>query len=153
MKINIYIIEKKSKDKLYSPLIEHYIKISKNFAKIETFDIFTKDIQKAHDISAIASQMAYTKALNKFLTNGYNIALSPDSKLIDSFEFSNLIKDKSKINLFIGGAFGFEKDFVNKCNSSISFGKITMSHKLTKVVLLEQLFRALSILNNHPYHK
>ncbi len=97
--------------------------------------------------------MAYTKALNKFLTNGYNIALSPDSKLIDSFEFSNLIKDKSKINLFIGGAFGFEKDFVNKCNSSISFGKITMSHKLTKVVLLEQLFRALSILNNHPYHK
>ncbi len=150
MKINIYIVEKKSKDKLYSPLIEHYIKISKNFAKIETFDIFTKDIQKAHDISAIASQMAYTKALNKFLTNGYNIALSPDSKLIDSFEFSNIIKDKSKINLFIGGAFGFEKDFVNKCNSSISFGKITMSHKLTKVVLLEQLFRALSILNNHP---
>ncbi len=39
MKINIYIVEKKSKDKLYSPLIEHYIKISKNFAKIETFDI------------------------------------------------------------------------------------------------------------------
>ncbi len=66
MKINIYIVEKKSKDKLYSPLIEHYIKISKNFAKIETFDIFTKDIQKAHDISAIASQMAYTKHLINF---------------------------------------------------------------------------------------
>ncbi|NOZ89758.1 MAG: 23S rRNA (pseudouridine(1915)-N(3))-methyltransferase RlmH, partial [Epsilonproteobacteria bacterium] len=35
----------------------------------------------------------------------------------------------------------------------ISFGKITMSHKLTKVVLMEQIFRGLTILNNHPYHK
>ncbi len=153
MKINIYIIEKRSKDRIYSPLIEHYIKISKGFAKIEISYIFSKEIQRAHDISAKASQSAYTKALNRFLNGSYNIALDPNGKELDSFEFSTLFKDKSKINIFIGGAFGFEKDFVNKCNNTVSFGKITLSHKLTKVVLLEQIFRSLSILNNHPYHK
>jgi 23S rRNA (pseudouridine1915-N3)-methyltransferase len=153
IKINIYTIEKKSKDRLYSPLIEHYKKMLKGFAKVETFDIFSREIQKAHDISTQASQKSYTMTFNKFLSTGYNIALDPNSRLIDSYEFSDLFKNRGRVNLFIGGAFGLEKGFLDKCNSSISFGKITLSHKLTKVVLLEQIFRALSILNNHPYHK
>jgi len=153
MKINIYIIDKKSKDNLYAPLIEHYKKICKPFAKVEIFEIFTKDINKAHEISTEASQKSYTIALNKYLSRGYNIALDPNSKEVDSYLFSDLFKDKGVVNLFIGGAFGFERSFLSKCNKAISFGKITMSHKLTKVVLMEQIFRGLSILNNHPYHK
>jgi len=153
MKINIYIIEKKSKDNLYSPLIEHYKKITKPFAKVEIFEIFNKDIKKAHEISTDASQKSYTIALNRYLSGGYNIALDPNSQEVDSYDFSDLLKDRGVINLFIGGAFGFERGFLDKCEKSISFGKITMSHKLTKVVLLEQIFRGLTILNNHPYHK
>jgi len=153
MKINIYIIDKKSKDNLYSPLIEHYKKISKPFAKVEIFEIFTKDIKKAHEISTDASQKSYTITLNKYLSNGYNIALDPTSQEVNSYNFSDLLKDKGVVNLFIGGAFGFERGFLDKCEKSISFGKITMSHKLTKMVLLEQIFRGLTILNNHPYHK
>ena len=153
MKINIYIIDKKSKDQLYTPLIEHYKKVAKPFAKIELFEIFTKDITKAHEISTQASQKSYTLAFNKYLSNGYSIALSPRGKEIDSYKFSNFLKDRSVVNFFIGGAFGLESDFIKKCNNSISFGKITLSHKLTKVVLMEQIFRGLSIINNHPYHK
>jgi 23S rRNA (pseudouridine1915-N3)-methyltransferase len=153
MKINIYIIEKKSKDKLYTPLIEHYKKISKSFAKIEIFEIFTKDIAKAHDISTQASQNSYTIAFNKYLSKGYSIALDPKSHQVDSYEFSNLLKNKGIVNFFIGGAFGFERTFLTKCNKTISFGKITLSHKLTKVIVIEQIFRGLTILNNHPYHK
>ncbi|KIM09940.1 MAG: 50S rRNA methyltransferase [Sulfurovum sp. FS06-10] len=153
MKINIYIIDKKSKDKLYAPLIEHYIKIAKPFATVEVFELFTKEITKAHEISTEASQKAYTLALEKYLNTGYNIALNPDSKEVDSFVFSNLLKDKGVVNFFIGGAFGFERDFLEKCDTAISLGKITMSHKLAKVVLMEQVFRGLTILNNHPYHK
>ena len=153
MKINIYIIDKKSKDQLYAPLIEHYKKIAKPFAKVEIFEIFTKEISKAHEISTDASQKSYTLALNKHLLSGFNIALNPNSKEVNSYEFSNLFKDRGVVNLFIGGAFGFERDFLTKCNTSISLGKITMSHKLTKLVLMEQIFRGLTILNNHPYHK
>jgi len=153
MKINIYIVDKKSKDKLYAPLIEHYTKIAKPFAKVEVFEIFTKEITKAHDISAEASQKSYTVAFQKHLSSGYNIALDPSSKELNSFEFSNLLKDKGVVNFFIGGAYGLENAFLRQCNNDISLGKITLSHKLAKVVLMEQVFRGLTILNNHPYHK
>lgn len=153
MKINIYIADKKSKDKLYAPLIEHYTKIAKPFAKVEVFEIFTKEITKAHDISMEASQKSYTLAFEKYLNSGYTIALNPSSKELDSLEFSNFFKDRGVINFFIGGAFGLEETFLTQCNNDVSLGKITMSHKLAKVVLMEQIFRGLAILNNHPYHK
>jgi len=153
MKINIYIVDKKSKDKLYAPLIEHYIKIAKTFAKVEVFEIYTKEINKAHEISTEASQKSYTLALEAHLKGAYNVALDPASRELDSFDFSNIFKDRGVVNFFIGGAYGLESHFLGQCDKSISLGKITMSHKLAKVVLLEQIFRGLTILNNHPYHK
>ncbi len=153
MKINLFIIDKKSKDKLYAGLIEHYVKIAKPFAEVEVIEIFDKEIAKAHEISSEAAQKAYSKAMEKHMKNGINIALDPSSKEVDSHEFANLLKDSVTINFFIGGAYGFERDFLTKCNKRISFGKITLSHKLMKVVLLEQIFRGLTINNNHPYHK
>jgi len=153
MKINVIIIDKKGKDKLYAGLIEHYIKIAKPFAKVEVVELFDKDITKTHDISPQAAQRSYTKALEKYLSSGVNIALDPSSKEVDSHDFAKLLKDRVTVNFFIGGAYGFERDFLSKCNNAISFGKITLSHKLVKVVLLEQIFRGLTINNNHPYHK
>lgn len=153
MKINVFIIDKKGKDSLYSGLIEHYKKISKPFAKVEVIEVFDKEIAKAQDVSPQAAQKAYTKALEKYLDSGINIALDPSSKEVDSHEFANLLKDSLQVNLFIGGAYGFERGFIDKCNNAISFGRITLSHKLVKVVLMEQVFRGLTINNNHPYHK
>jgi len=153
MKINIIIIDKKGKDNLYAGLVEHYKKISKPFAKVEVIEVFDKEIAKAQDISPQTAQKSYTKALEKYMESSINIALDPSSKEVDSHEFANLLKDSAQINLFIGGAYGFERDFLTKCNKAISFGKITLSHKLVKVVLMEQVFRGLTINNNHPYHK
>ncbi len=153
MKINVIIIDKKGKDQLYSGLIEHYKKISKPFAKVEVIEVFNKEISKAQEISPEAAQKSYTKALEKYMQSSINIALDPSSKEVNSHEFANLLKNSVQVNLFIGGAYGFERDFLDKCNNAISFGKITLSHKLVKVVLLEQVFRGLTINNNHPYHK
>lgn len=153
MKINVIVIDKKGKDPLYTPLIEHYKKIAKPFAQVEVIELFDKEIAKAQNISSDAAQKSYTKALEKYLGSGVNIALDPSSKEINSYEFAKLLKDSVNINLYIGGAYGFERDFLSKCNNAISFGKITLSHKLVKVVLLEQIFRGLTINNNHPYHK
>lgn len=153
MKIHLIIIDKKGKDNLYAPLVEHYKKITKPFAKVEVIECFDKDITKAQDISPQAAQQSYTKALSRYLSSGYNIALDPSSKQVDSFEFANLLKDRAVINLYIGGAYGFEESFLTQCNSVVSFGKITLSHKLVKMVLMEQIFRGLAINHNHPYHK
>jgi len=154
MKINILIIDKKSKEKIYTPLIEHYQKIIKPFATLEIIELFDKSITKAQESSPELAQRAYASTFERYINSqAYHIALDPASKEVDSYEFANLLKDHSTINLYIGGAYGHEKNFLNQCNKSISFGKITLSHKLVKVVLLEQIFRGLSINNNHPYHK
>jgi len=153
MKINVIIVDKKGKDRLYVPLVEHYKKIAAPFAKVEVLELFGKEIAKAQDISPAAAQSSYSRAFAKYLPTGYNIALDPSSKEVDSHDFSKLLKDRGVVNFYIGGAYGLEEGFLSKCNKTVSFGKITLSHKLVKVVLLEQIFRGLTILHNHPYHK
>jgi len=153
MKIHIYVIDKKGKKDLYAPLLEHYQKSCKQFAQVEIHEIFSKEIAKAHDISAAAAQQQYGLALERYLSKGYSVVLDPASKEVDSHAFSKLFKNRGVVNFFIGGAYGFERDFVTKSNIAVSLGKITLSHKLVKVVLMEQIFRGLAILHHHPYHK
>jgi 23S rRNA (pseudouridine1915-N3)-methyltransferase len=153
MKINVIVIDKKSKDHLYAPLIEHYQKMIRTFAKIEIIELFDKEIAKEQDISSDTAKKSYSKAFNNYLTGGYNVALDPSSKELDSLEFAKMLKDKHMVNFYIGGAYGLEDTFLTQCNQAVSLGKITLSHKLVKVVLLEQIFRGLSINYNHPYHK
>jgi len=152
MKINIVSIAKKEKS-IYDPLYKELTKMISRFAKVEDIELFSKDVAKSHTISQKASQEAYTRALEPYLTKDYCVILHPDGKLIDSFEFSKLLNDKMSIKFLIGGAYGFENDFLNKGDSVISLGKLTMSHKVAKAVLLEQIYRGFSILSNHPYHK
>ena len=153
MKINLYIIDKRSKKDLYAPLLEHYQKSCRQFAKVEIHEIFNKEIAKAHEISAAAAQKQYALTLERYMTEGFSVVLDPASREVDSHEFADLLKDRGVVNFFIGGAYGFSRDFVAQSNSAVSFGKITLSHKLAKVVLMEQIFRGLTILHNHPYHK
>ncbi len=123
------------------------------FAKCEDVEIFPKDVAKAHTVSADAAQAAYTKALIPYIDKSYKVVLHPEGRLLDSFEFSKLLSDKIAVKFFIGGAYGFEEAFLKQCDQQISLGRLTMSHKIAKAVLLEQIYRGFSILNNHPYHK
>ena len=153
MKVNIYIVDKKGKKELYEPLVEHYRKLCRPWAQVEVHEIFTKEIARAQEQNAEAAQRSYTQALDRYRGSGYDVVLDPEGKTVSSHEFADLLKDRAVINFYIGGAYGFERSFVGTSNKSISFGRITLSHKLVKVVLMEQIFRGLSILHNHPYHK
>jgi len=152
LKIDIVSIAKKEKT-IYDPLYKELKKMISRFAKVEEIEIFNKDVTKAHTISPEASQTAYSKVLEPYISKDYSIVLHPDGKIIDSYEFSKLLNDKIAIKFFIGGAYGFEDSFLKKSDKVISLGKITMSHKIAKTVLLEQIYRGFSILSNHPYHK
>lgn len=152
MNISIVSIAKKERS-LYDPLYQEQIKMISRFAKLDDVELFPKEVAKAHQISPEASQIAYTKLLSPMLGKNYSIALHPDGKKVDSFAFSKLISDKISLQFFIGGAYGFEKNFVDQCDSVISLSDMTMSHKIAKAVLLEQIYRAYSLLANHPYHK
>lgn len=152
MNISIVSIAKKERS-LYDPLYQEQMKMISRFAKVEDIELFPKEIAKAHQISSDASQQAYTKLLTPLLGKSYSIALHPDGKKLDSFAFSKLISDKIAVQFFIGGAYGFEENFVSRCDMAISLSEMTMSHKIAKAVLLEQIYRAYALASNHPYHK
>jgi len=127
--------------------------MSSRFAKVEVHSLFNKQISKAQTIGKLESQKAYNELYIPKLSTGYNIALDILGEQIESFTFSTLLKDKATINFFIGGAYGFDRGFLTKCDKSISLSQLTMAHKIANLVLCEQVFRSLCILNNHPYHK
>ena len=152
MKIDLLSIAKKERS-TYDPLYKELEKMISRFAKVEDIELFPKDVAKAHTVSPEASQAAYSRCFEPYLGRGYSIALHPDGKLVDSFEFSKLLSDKISLQFYIGGAYGFEDAFLKRCDRVISLGQLTMSHKIAKAVLLEQIYRGFSILSNHPYHK
>ncbi len=134
-------------------MVQEFIKMSSKYAKVEIHSLFNKQISKAQTIGQNESQLAYNEIFIPKLETGYNIALDVLGKKVDSYKFANLLENKTTINFFIGGAYGFDRTFLTKCDQVISLSDLTMAHKIANIVLCEQVFRALCILNNHPYHK
>ena len=84
------------------------------------------------------------------------ILLDEKGKYFDSQKFARFIEQKlshsPNIVFVFGGAYGFEDSFKEKYKEKLALSELTMAHHLARVVFLEQLFRAFSILNNDPYH-
>ncbi len=55
--------------------------------------------------------------------------------------------------LMIGGADGFDQGFVKRADASFSFGAATFPHQIVRILLAEQIYRAITILSGHPYHR
>lgn len=152
MKIVVYSIEK-SIDENINLLVKEYIKKSSRYTVLEDKTLFNKDISKAQIKGNDEAKESYTKMFEPYLKNSFNVALDVCGEDIDSFKFAELLENESKINFFIGGAFGLEKAFLNKTQRVISLSRLTYAHKIAKIVLFEQIYRGLCINNNHPYHK
>jgi 23S rRNA (pseudouridine1915-N3)-methyltransferase len=151
MKIAIYSISKDNKE--IDIITKDYIKMSSKFSKIDDFNIFSKSLNSLTNLDEI--KLTYSDLFYKYMKNSYNIALSIDGAVqMDSHKFASFIsKIDININFFIAGAFGFEQNFLSKCDKIISLSQMTFGHKLAKLMLCEQIYRALTIINNHPYHK
>jgi 23S rRNA (pseudouridine1915-N3)-methyltransferase len=81
------------------------------------------------------------------------VILTPESKQFDSQKFAYFISKYSHITFVIGGAFGIDKTLKEKADLLLSLSDLTFPHKLARIILVEQLYRAYTILNNHPYDK
>lgn len=127
--------------------------MASRYAKIEIHNLFNKTISKAQTIGENEARASYSEVFDPKLNSGYNIALDVLGKKLDSYKFASMIENHSTINFFIGGAYGFSRDFLQKCDRVISLSDLTFAHKIANLVLVEQIFRGLCIGNNHPYHK
>jgi 23S rRNA (pseudouridine1915-N3)-methyltransferase len=86
------------------------------------------------------------------------IAFDEGGVALSSIEFADLLakwRDEGTKNLIliIGGADGLHDTVREKASRIISFGAMTLPHQLVRVLALEQLYRAATILSHHPYHR
>ncbi|MCR6583743.1 23S rRNA (pseudouridine(1915)-N(3))-methyltransferase RlmH [Campylobacter insulaenigrae] len=151
MQINLISIQKNNNDE-FSKLDEYYCKLIKKFANFNDISIFNKKIANAQNISTNEAKKAYTQALLPY-KKGFCVALDERGQEFTSIEFASFLQDKNEISFFIGGAYGFDKNFIDQMQQSIALSKMTMAHKFAKTMLLEQIYRAFCINTNHPYHK
>jgi 23S rRNA (pseudouridine1915-N3)-methyltransferase len=94
---------------------------------------------------------------SKWPEPSFPVALSEEGRSMTSVVFSrwlsSLLQSQRHIVFTIGGAFGLSPLIKGQCRDVLSLSAMTLPHKLCALVLVEQLYRAFTILHHHPYHK
>ena len=87
----------------------------------------------------------------------YVVLLDEHGKEFTSIEFSKYIEKKmttvpKRLVFIVGGPYGFAQEVKDRANEKISLSKMTFSHEMIRLIFTEQLYRAMTIMNNEPYH-
>jgi 23S rRNA (pseudouridine1915-N3)-methyltransferase len=95
--------------------------------------------------------------INKLNPNDHLVILDVASKIISTEELSQKIanwkQNSPNVVILIGGPDGIDQSIKNIAKEKISISRMTFPHPLVRVIITEQLYRAQSILDGHPYHK
>ena len=158
MKIKVYCIGKIKEQYLKDGINEYLKRISpySNIEIVEMNDSKVKDNPNQADIEKAKNEEG--DRVLKLLKNDYLIGLDMNKQEFKSEEFAvflnkKLVEGGSNISFVIGGSYGLSDALKKRCNTSISLSKMTFLHQMTRLILLEQIYRAFKILNNETYHK
>ena len=143
----------------YNETIIDYKKRIKIIGKnIGLKDILLRKIKHSNKKNCNERKQEETKKLVEQIQKGsLNILLDRKGLNFNSLEFSEYIFDQSNFTqnviFFIGGSDGVDRKYCKKFDNIISFGDLTWPHMMFKMMLLEQIYRSITIINKHPYHK
>ena len=153
MEIKLIVVGKTKNHELIN-LISNYVKRINFFNKFKIIEVNSIKTKKnnENEIKKIEGE----NILKKIKNNNLLFLLDEKGENYNSRKFADFLKMKLKesktIIFVIGGAFGFSKEVYAKSNGLISLSKMTFSHQIIRLFFTEQLYRAFTILNNHPYH-
>jgi 23S rRNA (pseudouridine1915-N3)-methyltransferase len=135
--------------KLYSERIKRYTK----------FDfIVAKGLKKMKGLSEIQLKKAEgIEILNKIMQGDWIVLLDEKGKEYSSNGLSSYIENKiqfgdKRLVFIIGGAYGFSDEVYERANELVSLSRMTYSHQIIRIIFLEQLYRAFTIMKGEPYH-
>ena len=155
MKILLLVIGKTDDDylitgiKKYVGRLGHYVSFEMNeIPDIRNRKTLSEEQQKKSESFLLLSQ---------FQAGDYIILLDENGKQFTSVDFSeNLEKlmasGSKRIVFVIGGPYGFSQDVYAKANAKMSLSPMTFSHQMVRLIFVEQLYRAFTILKGEPYH-
>ena len=95
--------------------------------------------------------------LNRIQPGDYVVLLDDKGKQYSSTEFARFMEKKShsvpkRLVFVVGGPYGFSEAVYARANEKLSLSKMTFTHQMVRLVFVEQLYRAMTILNGEPYH-
>ncbi len=155
MKIKLLTIGK-TDDKNLIQLIDNYQKRLKHYIKFELEII--PDIKNVKNLSETQQKEKEGELILSKLQNTDQLVLLDDKgKHFTSIEFSQYLQKKmnsglKQLVLVIGGPYGFSDAMYKKSQGKISLSKMTFSHQMIRLFIVEQLYRGFTILRNEPYH-
>lgn len=155
MKIKLIVVGKstfdfvKEGEEVYEKRLVHYLP----FEKMVLQDIKNPKNLSLEELKKKEGEMILSKITNQ----DFLVLMDENGSCFTSTKFASWIEQKvndgtRSIIFLIGGAFGFSKDVYDRSNYLISLSKMTFSHQLVRVIFLEQLYRAQTILKGEPYH-
>ncbi|MBI4149783.1 23S rRNA (pseudouridine(1915)-N(3))-methyltransferase RlmH [Candidatus Woesearchaeota archaeon] len=106
------------------------------------------------EIKDLGMEQEAEKILSHLRSDDYTIALCVDGKQYSSMELAKLIMATPKnMTFIIGGANGLSQKVIEKAHLKLSLSQMTFTHEMCRLFLLEQIYRAFTIIKGRPYHK
>lgn len=154
MKIILFLTGKTVDPRLAS-LIDEYKQRLVHYVPFELVTL--PDLKNAKSLTEEQVKTAEGEALLKCLTPSMDVLLLDEhGKEMRSIEFADFLQRKMSsgrdLALVIGGPYGFSQSVYARANGKISFSQMTFSHQMIRVMAIEQIYRAMTILRNEPYH-
>ncbi len=146
----------KTDNKQLQSLINDYTKRLGFYIKFE-LDIIP-DLKKVKNLSEDQQKQKEGELiLGKLNATDVLILLDENGKQLDSVGFSNYLQKHmnsgiKQLVFVIGGPYGFSPDVYSKAQGKLSLSKMTFSHQMVRLFVIEQLYRGFTILKNEPYH-
>ena len=142
------------KDKNLRTLIDDYVSRISRYHRLEIIEV--KDESIGTDEKAVLSVEA-DRLLDKIRDDEYVILLDLHGSSIDSLSLADkldkLFVRNPRITFVIGGSLGLDDRLRNRANESLKLSDLTFLHQMTRLILLEQIYRCFKILNHETYHK
>jgi 23S rRNA (pseudouridine1915-N3)-methyltransferase len=135
----------------------HYLDRIKHYTQTEWIEV--KPVRITKGISDEDVKKTEGRAiLQKVAAGDYLIALDRTGRQYESEGLSEWLKELSinirgSVCFTIGGPLGLSKDVLEKAGGILSLSKMTLTHEMSRILLLEQAYRALTIINGEKYHK
>ena len=150
----------KLKESFYIAAVREYEKRLKGYCKLTLLELPEEKLPNAPSQAQInaALEKEAQAIFAKLPKRATLVALCIEGKELSSTELAQMMDDLpergfSTVSFVIGGSDGLPEETKKLCNYRLSFSRMTFPHQLMRVILLEQLFRALNINHNGKYHK
>ena len=144
----------KVKDASLKALIDDYQKRIQKYHKLEVIEVKDEPIR---DNEKEVLDIEASRIMSKIDNDDYVILLDLHGESLDSISFAKKI-DKlfvsySKITFVIGGSLGLGEEVKKRANYRLKLSDMTFLHQMTRLIILEQIYRCFKILNHETYHK